>query len=237
MSPFDWQRILIDQFPLGFLAEVALRALFAFMVVFAFLKISGRRGVRQISLFEVLVILTLGSAAGDVSFYEDVPLLPILVVFVTLLVVYRVTTYAMEHSRRFGAWLEGEPVVIIRDGLYDIDALARHNISSDEFFMELRRQSVEHLGQVRLAILEVNGDVSLYFFDDSEVREGLSVLPRQLRQTVERPSEDGLYACNRCGFTQRLARGQDAHCPRCDGHAWSHALGRKHQASPVEAHA
>lgn len=237
MSPFDWHRILIDEFPLSFLAEVALRALFAFVVVFAFLKISGRRGVRQISLFEVLVILTLGSAAGDVSFYEDVPLLPILVVFTTLLVLYRVTTYAMERNRRFGAWLEGEPVVIIRDGLYDIDALARKNISSDEFFMELRRQSVEHLGQVRLAILEVNGDVSLYFFDDSEVRAGLSVLPCPLRQNVGRPSTDGLYACNRCGFTQHLAQGQDAHCPRCDGQAWSRALGRKHQASPVEAHA
>ncbi|MGA4635304.1 YetF domain-containing protein [Pseudomonas solani] len=233
MSPFDWHRILIDEFPLSFLAEVALRALFAFVVVFAFLKISGRRGVRQISLFEVLVILTLGSAAGDVSFYEDVPLLPILVVFITLLVLYRVTTYAMERNRRFGAWLEGEPVVIIRDGLYDTEALARKNISSDEFFMELRRQSVEHLGQVRLAILEVNGDVSLYFFDESEVRAGLSVLPCPLRQNVKRAPEDGLYACNHCGHTQRLAAGEVCHCPRCKHPGGSLALSRRHQSSPV----
>ena len=33
---------------------------------------TGRRGVRQMSLFEVLIILTLGSAAGDVAFYDDV---------------------------------------------------------------------------------------------------------------------------------------------------------------------
>lgn len=35
---------------------------------------TGRRGVRQMSLFEVLIILTLGSAAGDVAFYDDVPM-------------------------------------------------------------------------------------------------------------------------------------------------------------------
>ncbi len=39
---------------------------------------TGRRGVRQMSLFEVLIILTLGSAAGDVAFYDDVPMVPVL---------------------------------------------------------------------------------------------------------------------------------------------------------------
>ncbi|STV75936.1 inner membrane protein [Klebsiella michiganensis] len=33
------------------------------------------------SLFEVLIILTLGSAAGDVAFYDDVPMLPVLAGF------------------------------------------------------------------------------------------------------------------------------------------------------------
>lgn len=45
--------------------------------------------MRQMSLFEVLIILTLGSAAGDVAFYDDVPLLPVLVVFITLALLYR----------------------------------------------------------------------------------------------------------------------------------------------------
>ncbi|MDR8236297.1 DUF421 domain-containing protein, partial [Acinetobacter baumannii] len=78
-----------DKVPVEFLAEVALRSLYTFVLVFIFLKITGRRGVRQMSLFEVLIILTLGSAAGDVAFYDDVPLLPVLVVFVTLALLYR----------------------------------------------------------------------------------------------------------------------------------------------------
>ena len=58
--------------------------------------------MRQLSLFEVLVILTLGSAAGDVYFYEDVPLLPILAMFATLLCLYRLTEVVKQVAQRLG---------------------------------------------------------------------------------------------------------------------------------------
>ena len=77
-----------------------MRSLYTFVLVFIFLKITGRRGVRQMSLFEVLIILTLGSAAGDVAFYDDVPLLPVLVVFVTLALLYRGIMWLMGHSEK-----------------------------------------------------------------------------------------------------------------------------------------
>ncbi|WP_313512523.1 DUF421 domain-containing protein [Pseudomonas sp.] len=226
MEAFDLKRMLLDEFPPLFLAEVALRASFAYVAVFAFLKISGRRGVRQLSLFEVVVILTLGSAAGDVSFYDDVPLLPIVMVFATLLVLYRSTTYLMERFTRFGVWMEGKPTVIIRNGEYDLPTLEATNISDDEFFMELRQQGVEHLGQVRLGILEVNGDVSLYFFEGEETRHGLSVLPASERVVVETAHQAGLHACCRCGFVQPLDYGQGGPCPRCERKLWSQATDR-----------
>lgn len=224
MTAFDWQRMLLDDFPLLFLAEVALRALFAFAAVFLFLKISGRRGVRQLSLFELVVILTLGSAAGDVSFYEDVPLLPIATVFVTLLLLYRATVWAMTCNERFSNWMEGRPVTIIKDGLYELNSLEQLNISSEEFFMELRQQGVEHLGQVRLGILETDGDVSLFFQDAESIRPGLSVLPREYRPMYRQVPASGFYACTRCGYPQIIEGQQSAVCPRCSNEQWALAL-------------
>lgn len=224
MTPFDWQRILLDDFPLLFLAEVALRASFAFIAVFLFLKISGRRGIRQLSVFELVVILTLGSAAGDVAFYEDVPLLPICATFLTLLLLYKVTMLVMSRSKRFAGWMEGKPVTIIRDGLYELNSLETHNISSDEFFMELRQQGVEHLGQIRLGILETDGDVSLYFFEPAAVRPGLSVLPPEHRSVYCKVPASGMYACARCGFPQPLESQQQMQCSRCENSGWSKAL-------------
>lgn len=224
MTPFDWQRMLLHDFPVLFIAEVALRALFAFVAVFLFLKISGRRGIRQLSLFELVVILTLGSAAGDVSFYEDVPLLPIATVFLTLLVLYRLTVWAMTRNERFSSWMEGKPATIIKDGLYELNSLERLNISSDEFFMELRQQGVEHLGQVRLGILETDGDVSLFFQDAESVRPGLSVLPQEFRPIHVQVPSSGLYACTRCGYPQVIEAQQQATCPRCNQEQWTLAL-------------
>ena len=55
MVSFDLQRMLIGEFPLTFLLEVALRVSAAFLAVFFFLKFSGRRGIRQLSRFELVV--------------------------------------------------------------------------------------------------------------------------------------------------------------------------------------
>lgn len=163
MKAFDWQRMALDNVPLAFLGEVALRSFYTFVLVFLFLKMTGRRGVRQMSLFEVLIILTLGSAAGDVAFYDDVPLLPVLVVFLSLALLYRLVMWLMAHSEKLEDMLEGKPVVIIEDGELAWSKLGRANMTEFEFFMELRLNGVEQLGQVKLAILETNGQISVYF--------------------------------------------------------------------------
>ena len=224
MNAFDWQRILFDELPLAFLGEVALRVLVAYLLVFLFLKTAGRRGIRQLSVFELVIILTLGSAAGDVTFYEDVPIVPVVMVFAVLLVLYRITTYVMSCSKRFGIWVDGAPITLIRNGRYEIDNLAKLNISEDEFFMELRQQSVEHLGQVKLGILETDGDLSLFFYEDDLVQPGLSVMPPEHRQDYFQVPDDGLYACNHCGHTQTSNALDESACSQCEHKSWSIAL-------------
>jgi len=134
MKAFDLQRMMLDKAPLDFLGEVALRSVYTFILVFLFLKIAGRRGVRQMSLFEVLIILTLGSAAGDVAFYDDVPMLPVLVVFVSLALCYRLVMWLMSHSERLEDLLEGKPIVIVEEGELAWDKLKAANLTEVEFF-------------------------------------------------------------------------------------------------------
>ncbi|MBW1245498.1 DUF421 domain-containing protein [Pseudomonas tolaasii] len=224
MSPFDIQRILIDEFPLTFLLEVSFRATFALVAVFLFLKSSGRRGIRQLSLFELVVILTLGSAAGDVSFYHDVPLLPVVIVFLTLLLLYRITVLIMTKSKKFESWIDGLPITVISEGLYEINAFEKLNMSSNELLMELRQQGVEHLGQVRLGLVETDGDISLYFYDDDALRSGLSVLPLEHRAEFKKMPFAGLYCCVNCGFPQQIEKNLGGHCSRCDHDIWTQAL-------------
>ena len=193
MKAFDLHRMAFDKVPFDFLGEVALRSLYTFVLVFLFLKMTGRRGVRQMSLFEVLIILTLGSAAGDVAFYDDVPMVPVLIVF------------------------------IIEDGELAWSKLNNSNMTEFEFFMELRLRGVEQLGQVRLAILETNGQISVYFFEDDKVKPGLLILPSDCTQRYKVVPESADYACIRCSEIIHMNAGEKQLCPRCANPEWTKA--------------
>lgn len=223
MKAFDWHRMALDKVPVDFLAEVALRSVYTFVLVFIFLKITGRRGVRQMSLFEVLIILTLGSAAGDVAFYDDVPILPVLVVFVTLALLYRLIMWLMGKSETLENLLEGKPIPVIEQGEMAWKNLQAENMTEFEFFMELRINGVEQLGQVRLAILETNGQISLYYYADRDVKAGLSILPPPHNASFATIPRDDEYACVRCSAVLKLRAGDKQLCPRCANAEWSRA--------------
>ena len=221
MKAFDLQRMAFDKVPPEFLGEVALRSLYTFVLVFLFLKITGRRGVRQMSLFEVLIILTLGSAAGDVAFYDDVPMVPVFIVFVSLALLYRLVMWLMSKSAKLEDLLEGKPVVIVEDGQLAWENVQSANMNEFEFFMELRLNSVEQLGQVRLAIMETNGQISVYYYSDDEVKPGLCILPDTLIERFRTVPESGEYACVRCSHVVAMQPGDRQLCPRCANPEWT----------------
>ncbi|MGS4680593.1 DUF421 domain-containing protein [Enterobacter soli] len=221
MKAFDLHRMSFDKVPPDFLWEVALRSLYTFILVFLFLKITGRRGVRQMSLFEVLIILTLGSAAGDVAFYDDVPMVPVFVVFVSLALLYRLVMWLMSKSEKLEDLLEGKPVVIVEEGQLAWEKVRGANMTEFEFFMELRLNSVEQLGQVRLAIMETNGQISIYYYHDDDVKPGLCILPESFVARFKTIPETGEYACIRCSHVDAMQAGEHQLCPRCANPEWS----------------
>lgn len=223
MKAFDLHRMALDKVPLEFLGEVALRSFYTFVLVFLFLKITGRRGVRQMSLFEVLIILTLGSAAGDVAFYDDVPMLPVLVVFITLALLYRLVMWLMSHSEKLEDLLEGKPVIIVDGGELAWDRLRSASLTEFEFFMELRLSGIEQLGQVRLAIMETSGQISVYFYPNDEVKPGLCILPGECISRFTTVPDAGEYACVRCSHILNMQAGEHQLCPRCANPEWSKA--------------
>ncbi len=192
----------------------------------AFLPGFREKGVRQLSIFEVAVIIALGSAAGDPMFYEDVALVPSLVVFVVILVVYRAIIWLAAKSEKVESIVEGDPVTIIRDGEIELGNKGNSPFAHDEFFAEMRAQSIEHMGQVRMAILETNGSVSFYYFPDEDVRPGLPVIPEYYNDRCDTVTESGEYACCYCGHTRKLPEGKHQ-CIRCEKNDWVKALATK----------
>lgn len=217
---FNWKEFLVGSEDWSFLFEVATRTLIMFSVILVSLSILGKRGVRQLSVFELVVIIGLGSAAGDPMFYKDVGIVPALIVFTIVVSLYIFVTHLVGRNPRVESLVEGKPVCLIEDGRFAISNFKKEPLGQDEFFSELRVRGVSHLGQVRQAIVETNGELSVFFYADEDVRFGLPILPGTLlSQTVE-ISKTGQYACIFCGFTKEIQPVEEHACPICKKKKW-----------------
>ena len=221
ITPFDWQRLLwTADAPPTFLLEVVFRCVVTYLMLLATLRVTGRRGVRQLSIFELSIILALGSAAGDTMFYHDTPLLPVAIVFVVVSALYWLFNRLTEWFPRFSDWLEGTPVLLIEAGRINMKNLNNLNLTQKELFGELRQQQVEHLGQVRRAYMEATGNLSAYFYAPDAAAPGLPIWPERLAQSQHRVEAAGAHACCKCGEVRELTRGEAVTCAVCQGRGW-----------------
>jgi uncharacterized membrane protein YcaP (DUF421 family) len=218
---FDWQRFLLGEEEWFFLPEVIFRSVIMFVVALSALRILGKRGVRQLSVFELVVIITLGSAAGDPMFYEDVGILPAIGVFIVIVTLYYFVTYLVGHSKKFEQLIEGKPVCLVDQGVFSIENFKKESLAQDEFFGELRVRGVSQLGQIEQAIIETNGDISIFFYEDHLVKPGLPILPAPFsEQSITIPS-GGAYSCTFCGNTEHIADPAPVYvCSKCKRKKW-----------------
>ncbi|GAB3314096.1 DUF421 domain-containing protein [Larkinella ripae] len=223
VRPFDWQRMFIHDFPLGYLGEVALRTFVMFLILLLALKISGKREVKQLSVFELVLVIGLGSAAGDPMFYHDVPLLTAVVVFVVMMGSYKFFTRLADKNKTMRELLEGKPVYVIENGCILVQNFDDEDLGRDELFAELRMAGVKHLGQVETAILEHNGEVSIFQFKDEESKRGLPIFPHKLKAPVDTLTETGHFACCNCGQVVEYGKKPIETCPRCNHQEWVQA--------------
>ena len=218
----DFFNIFIGDTSWSFVLEILIRCLVMFIVVIGFLRLSGKRGVRQLSIFEVAVILCLGSAAGDPIFTKDLPILQAFLPFIIILLLYHFITWSMVKQKKIEHLLEGTALCVVKDGLLVYQDFCKESYSHDEFFAEMRQQNVEHLGQVRMALLETDGALSLLYYEDKNVKWGLPIFPdAYCKATILKATT--FYSCMKCGET-KILNALDQECSRCRHHLWAESL-------------
>jgi len=217
---FNWKELMLGGEEWSFLFETVLRTVIMFCLILISLTILGKRGVKQLSVFELVVIIGLGSAAGDPMFYKDVGLLPALIVFIIVIGIYSLVTYLVGKSKKFETLLEGKPDLLIEDGSFAIENFEKEALGQDEFFAELRLKGVSHLGQVETAIIETNGGISVFFYDSDNVKYGLPIMPDSLDKQIKKITKTGYYACTFCGYAEEIKPSDGHSCKQCKKDRW-----------------
>ncbi len=226
-SGFNWKQLLLGGEDWSFLAETILRSVIMFIIILIGLRLLGKRGVKQLSVFELVVIIGLGTAAGDPMMYKDVGILPALLVFLIFIGLYTLVTVIIGRNKKFEILVEGKPVCLIKNGAFSIDNFKKEALGEDEFFSELRMQGVSQLGQVEEAIVESSGNISIFYYPDEEVKYGLPIMPGSLKESSEAIAAEAHYSCIFCGYTAVLKPAAKHSCPTCKKNNWVKASNKK----------
>nr|WP_216321860.1 DUF421 domain-containing protein [Deinococcus aestuarii] len=217
--------MFLGDVPPLFLLEIVFRTGVIFLWLVFLLRVTGKRGLAQLSPLELAIVIALGSAAGDPMFYPEVPLLHAMLVLALVVGFQRLLAHLVIRSERVETFVEGTPVELVRDGVIGRAALDHAGLSREDLFERLRAQGVRQLGEVQRVYFEQDGNLSVFMRSEG-APAGLPVVPPwDLEPPRRLPAGEphvGEVACTNCG-TLLTPSGSLPPCPRCGCDAWTPA--------------
>lgn len=225
---FNFLRIFFDDLPWFYLGEIAFRTAFMFIFILIIMRFAGKRSVHQLTLYELVILLALSSAAGDPMFYTDVPVLWGVTVLFIVVLLYRALTLVISNSKLVENITQGKPTRIIKDGLIEHRNLESQTLSPREMMMLLRAQGIKNVGEVERAYLERSGSLGVYRFSKKQQKPGLSTAPEgsedfpKVYNCGQKVLHGDFYACMKTGETKYLKKG--SRFPKCPGDKWAQAV-------------
>ncbi|QNN71184.1 DUF421 domain-containing protein [Thermomonas carbonis] len=183
--PFDWHRILLGEQPPAYLLEVAIKCVLVFCLLLLVMRLMGKRGQNNLSPMQQMLLIALGSAAGDVLLYPSVALSYAALVLVGITMLTVGLEAWTQRSKRVREHTESRPSVLVVNGVIDHDALRRERTTLRELHAELRVGGARSLSQVRYAILEMTGEFSVFLNDREPEDEDLLAIASDEQTNVD----------------------------------------------------
>jgi uncharacterized membrane protein YcaP (DUF421 family) len=141
--------------------DLVLRATVAFVFIYAVTRAIGRRELAGLEPFDLILLVVLGDLIQQGVTQSDYSVTGAVIVISTLGVLTVAVAWLSFHFRRLRPILEGEPIVLVEDGRPIERNLRRERLTVEEVQAEARLQQVPSLRQIRWAVLETNGRISV----------------------------------------------------------------------------
>jgi len=141
--------------------ELIVRGAVVYAFLLALLRLTGKRQVGQLAPFDLVLLLVLSNAVQNSMNAGDNSLVGGLISATTLVALNYLVGLATYRSKRLEAIVEGRPQVLIHNGKLFEDVMARAQLTHHELQAALRQAGCTCVEEVRSAILENNGAISV----------------------------------------------------------------------------
>lgn len=134
-------------------------AVYLFMVIA--LRIFGKKELSQLNTADVILILLISNSVQNAMVGNDTTLWGGLVAATILFAINFVLKKLIFKSKKFSEFMLEKPKILIHNGSLDFKTLSKLNITSEELKEAMREHGVEYFKDVKLAMLEIDGNISI----------------------------------------------------------------------------
>lgn len=155
--------------------DIVIRAAVIFLFLWLVTRVAGRSTLGELSSFELILFVTMGDFVAEGVVGQDYSTTAAVLAVGTVAVLTITISLVNSRSRRAARLTHGVPVVVVNDGEPLLDVMRRERLGIDDLLSAARGQGIELVANIRLAVLEANGQLS--FFTSSEAESGGSSQP------------------------------------------------------------
>lgn len=142
-----------------------LRIIISSVSVYIFIVIAirlfGKKELAQLSIIDLVLILLISNSVQNAMVGDDSSLAGGLVAATSLFVVNYLLKVIMFKFPHLGKLIQGEPVMLIYNGKLNMNNIEKSKISIRELMEAVREHGVSSIEDVNLAVLEVDGNISI----------------------------------------------------------------------------
>lgn len=139
-----------------------LRAVAIYAILMIIFRISGKRSLAQITTFDFVLLLVVGEATQQALLGDDFSLTNATLVIITLLGLDIALSMLQERFSFLTPWIEDVPLVLVDEGEMLKSRMEKTRISEADILHAARStQGLERMDQIKYAVLERTGEVSI----------------------------------------------------------------------------
>ncbi|MES2543654.1 MAG: YetF domain-containing protein [Bacteroidota bacterium] len=141
--------------------DIIIRSVAVYFFMIAAIRFFGKKELSQLNTADVILILLISNAVQNAMVGNNTSLGGgLLAAFVLFLISFGLKKL-MYRFKKLSDLIQDKPEILIHNGKIEFDTLSKLGISSDELDEAMREHGVEHYKEVKLAMLEVDGNISI----------------------------------------------------------------------------
>ena len=141
--------------------DIVLRSIAVYFFMIAALRVFGKKELSQLNTADVILILLISNSVQNAMVGNNSSLTGGLVAALILFILNYLLKKIMFTSKFFRQLIQSKPEILIHNGKIEFSSLSRLGITSDEMQEVMREHGIEYYKDVKLAMLEIDGNISI----------------------------------------------------------------------------